>query len=296
MSKMPIHLEEDYTYFSELWEYKSKQNYHTNEKWNRRAEDWKIELRDNQAFQESNQERVAATIDFLKQKKLLNKSDSVIDIGCGPGRFVIEFAKHVKEVYACDISERMLDLTREYASEENIQNIVYDSCDFMTLDVDEKKWNNKFDLVFTSITPAIGTIQGIEKINQMSREYVFNSCSIHRSDSIEKKLANGVFQIEQLKKRSHSHWYYALYNLLWLQGFFPLTHFFKQNRVEKLDYGEMLIHYYMRLFKSYDIPNKKDKIEAFLKKECDSNFQVTRDIEHHYGWLLWNVNEQTQRV
>lgn len=295
MSKIPIHLEEDYVYFSELWEHKSKTNYHSNHKWNERAADWKIELRDNKAVQESNKERVDATMEYLENHQLLKKTDNVIDIGCGPGRFVVEFAKRVQNVVACDISDKMLELAKEYAEQEKVENVQFSVCDFFNVDIAQQQWEKKFDLVFTSITPAIGTLEAIEKINRLSRQYVFNSCSLHRQDSIEQCLAADVFHIETLKKRSHSHWYYALFNLLWLQGYYPETHYYKQHRTETLANGEMLVKYYIRLFKDYDIPNKREIISEFLKAQADSDNNVQREIEHHYGFLLWNVNDRTNR-
>lgn len=137
--QLPLHLDKDYEYFSTLWEYKSKQNHHTNEKQNNRAKDWAIELTENESFQQSNRERVDATISYLKQQNLLQETDRVIDIGCRPGRFSVEFAKYTKEVYSSDISENMLELAQEYAESQNAKNIRYAPCDFITLDIKKTK-------------------------------------------------------------------------------------------------------------------------------------------------------------
>lgn len=292
---LPLHLDTDYNYFSELWEYKSKTNHHTTEKWDARAKDWAIELSENSCFQQSNRERVLATTAYLRQNDLLQPGDTVIDIGCGPGRFAVEFAHSVKEVYASDISQNMIDLAKKYAQRQHIDNMTYMVNDFTTLNVQEMNWNRKFDLVFTSITPAIGTLAGLEKINSMSCGHVFNSCYIYQSDSLEKSIAHEVFHTETAAKRAHSHWYYALFNLLWLQGYFPLTHYFKQDRTETLDCNDMLIRYYTRLFEHVDDIDKQNKIASFLSSHSKDN-QIVRNTQHHYGWLLWNVNHRVERI
>lgn len=264
MSKIPIHLEEDYACFLKLWEYKSETNYPATQKWNERANEWRNELRGNKAVRESNKERVLATMVYLENHHLLNSTDSVIDIGCGPGRFVVEFAKRVKTVVACDISDKMLDLAKEYAEEENITNVQFLLCDFLNVAIEKQQWLKKFDLVFTSITPAIGSLGAIEKINQMSRHHVFNSCLLHQQDSIVQRLAKEVFCIETPKKEPIR---IGIMPCLIYYGYKDTTlktYYYKQHRTEVLDNGEMLANYYMRFFEDYDIPNKQEMITNYL--------------------------------
>jgi len=47
------------------------------------------------------------------------------DIGCGPGFFTIPIAKKVKKVFAVDLEERMLDICRKRAKQENLENIEF---------------------------------------------------------------------------------------------------------------------------------------------------------------------------
>lgn len=54
------------------------------------------------------------------------KDDDVIgDIGCGPGYFTLPLAKRCASVYAVDVSPEMLELLRERAAAENLNNITY---------------------------------------------------------------------------------------------------------------------------------------------------------------------------
>ena len=56
-------------------------------------------------------------------KQQLNKSDILLDYGCGTGTISIEIANHVKEIRAIDISNKMLDIAKRKACEHNIKNI-----------------------------------------------------------------------------------------------------------------------------------------------------------------------------
>lgn len=66
------------------------------------------------------------TLNFI-QKNLPNLSGkTIIDVGCGTGIMSCELAKLVGEkgkVYAVDISEEQLNLTKELAASQNIHNI-----------------------------------------------------------------------------------------------------------------------------------------------------------------------------
>ena len=49
---------------------------------------------------------------------------TVIDIGCGPGRYVVELAKQGKEIVALDVAEDMLVLARSVVEEMGFQDQV----------------------------------------------------------------------------------------------------------------------------------------------------------------------------
>lgn len=78
--------------------------------------------------------RQAYTDTINKSKKYLNPDQIVMDIGCGSGITTIELSKNVKEVYAIDTSEKMIDIAKIKMENANIKNInfkvsdIFDSC------------------------------------------------------------------------------------------------------------------------------------------------------------------------
>ncbi len=95
-------------------------------------------------------------------KQHLNKSDILLDYGCGTGTISIEIANHVKEIRAIDTSNKMLDIAKRKAGEHNIKNVDF----IQTTIFDERFTKDSFDVIL-----AIGLLhllkdnkQNIERI------------------------------------------------------------------------------------------------------------------------------------
>ena len=59
-------------------------------------------------FRKDMEDRFLTTIDLTKKSSI----KSVLDIGCGPGHFVVKFLEQGKDVTALDIAPSMLEITR----------------------------------------------------------------------------------------------------------------------------------------------------------------------------------------
>ena len=53
----------------------------------------------------------------------LRKDFTVLDFGCGNGRWALWFAPEVHRVVGIDLSPAMVDAARRFASEQGIQNV-----------------------------------------------------------------------------------------------------------------------------------------------------------------------------
>ena len=136
---------------------------HTRNDWNRRAVSWEQGLRENETRRERSEKRVKATVDYLVSVGALDSGTDVIDIGCGPGRFVAEFAKIARHATGYDLSDSMVAYGREFCRERGISNATFRAGDFKELDVEAEGLAGKYDLVFSSITPAMGYRDGYKK-------------------------------------------------------------------------------------------------------------------------------------
>ena len=81
------------------------------------------------------------TID--KTDSYLNNTDSVLDFACGTGITTVELATKVKEVYAIDIAQDMIDIARNKVETNNIPNVSFGVCGIM----DDTIKDDSFDVV-----------------------------------------------------------------------------------------------------------------------------------------------------
>ncbi|MFZ2529489.1 MAG: class I SAM-dependent methyltransferase [Rhodococcus sp. (in: high G+C Gram-positive bacteria)] len=91
----------------------------------------------------------------------LLSTDTVLDIGCGPGRVTIPVARRVARVTALDSFPLMLDACRRRAAEAGADNI-----DFVALDWHDARPGvnlDRHDVVICSRTAALGDIERVSE-------------------------------------------------------------------------------------------------------------------------------------
>ncbi|WP_052293515.1 class I SAM-dependent methyltransferase [Deferribacteres bacterium DY0037] len=75
----------------------------------------------------------------------VDATDNVIDVACGPGLVVCEFAKHCKEITGIDITPEMIKLAKDRQRGKGIRNILWNIGDAYPLPYAD----NTFSLVIT---------------------------------------------------------------------------------------------------------------------------------------------------
>ena len=296
MGEFKFDIEEELKHFENLWGMRppvDKKKVHSKEKWNKRAANWMKEFDDPYHKQRADN-RLKATIDFVNRYNVVDKNSTVMDMGCGLGRFATEFARTARHVVGCDLSPEMLKYAKKYGEEEGLDDkLTWIDCDFKHTDIDEACWRGAFDLVFTSLTPAVDGVEAMEKICAMSRDYCFNSTFVKSSDNLDiilyEELTGKAFPDEFT---NHHHWFYSLYNILTLKGYFPRSDYYEELWHSYMDVDDDTIDFFKdRLemkYRLYDVD--KEEIKKILLNNADKDGKVK--YEHHtiYGFLLWNVN------
>lgn len=291
----------DRSHFQQVWNHRhaNQPSAQVKAQWNEWALDWTRELDESKERRQRSDARVAATVRYLQSKGLLRQTDQVIDVGCGPGRFVAQFAKCAGYVVGTDISGRMLEYAGQYAREAGVENVGFVEADFKKADLDKLGWRNRFDLVFSSITPAIGGPDGLDRLNRISRGWCFNSCFVHDSDALEDAMAwNILGETPRSRKagpRMHLHWFYAMFNLLLLDGYYPETTYYTEHKQQRAQVNEALARTYSeRLEQDYGRPAEKAlrSVREYLERSADPDGTVSWDTQCKYGWMLWNAMER----
>ncbi len=187
-------------------------------KWNKRAQSWEIKRK----HCNESSHRLESIIKYINEKKLINPSSSIADIGSGPCRFAVEFAKTASRVDCFDISDKMLEYGREYANSNNIFNIDYICCDFSEMNIADSKYENAYDLVFSSLTPAVSSEEAILKMTDMSRSYCLNISHIYKSNSLEDEIKKELFDKKWVSK-AFDYNFLNSFNFLFKTGYNPIV-------------------------------------------------------------------------
>ncbi|MDR1529679.1 MAG: class I SAM-dependent methyltransferase [Burkholderiales bacterium] len=113
---------------------------------------------------------------FIKPM-ILDGAATLLDVGCGPGTIALPLASKFKEVYALDYSQKMLDVLKMRAKNENIGNVT-------TI---LKSWNDDWrdvpqcDIAVASRATMVDDLKdALEKISNKARLWVYTTFTVDR--------------------------------------------------------------------------------------------------------------------
>ncbi len=95
--------------YEKIWKKSNQEDLSETQKfWDLRAEEFN-DIKDKQ--KEKND-----LLQYLLSKEAISKEYDVLDIGCGAGKYILEFAKRANKVTGIDISPKMIDVSRKYCN------------------------------------------------------------------------------------------------------------------------------------------------------------------------------------
>lgn len=273
----------DIAYYDNLWQPNKRERAASEAFWDGRADHFKA----NAYKRKDGGERLAKLLALLKAKGMLSKSGSVLDIGCGPGKYALELAKAGKEVIGIDISARMLAHAEESGKEANLENLQFIKLDWEQVSLEEQNWVRRFDLVFASMCPAINSKNALEKMSRASRGHCFMSTFARRTESIRDRLAEKLLPDWSLQTQGKG--VYCAFNLLWLLGYHPEITYLDSNW-ENTFSREEAMEYYCAALPIPGGPTKMQRefIESYLQEQGDQG-TITERVEAKFAWICWKV-------
>ena len=152
-------------------------------------------------------------IDLLFQKLILDKEDTVLDLGCGEGSISIPIANRVKSVTCLDSSRGMLEVLSDKARENKVTNIKTILSSIEDISYDDL---GHYDVVVASrsMNNIIPIRKTIETINEIANKYVFISLIGPESWKPEREFK------ESVGIDSNYSSYITLLNLLYSMGIY----------------------------------------------------------------------------
>lgn len=288
---MEFDIQNELNHHLDIWQSRKHSGMkHGSADWDKRSFGWVKELAEDPVRAARSARRVSETAKYLRSRGLLTPEQSVIDIGCGPGRFVAEFARTAGNVTGTDISPQMCAFGKEYADSLGLDNVIYTPCDFSSTDIDKMGWRGAFDLVFSSITPALSSVEALKKSEAMSRGWCFQSNFIKVTDELTDKVLKEVLpeELQPLERNLRS--FYTLFNVLLLEGKEPETMYFREEEDEISAVDDAFIEGALKM--APKVPRTEEmfnKVREGFLKYADGDGKISTHREWHYGWILWHV-------
>jgi len=134
----------------------------------------------------------AMVIDMIEKRGVPLSGSTLLDIGCGSGKFSIGLAKKVGSLHGIDISGEMIKILLEDAAAEGVENITAQKTDWAGF---EK--NSRYDIVFCSTTPAVRSPEDYLIVHSMAQRAVAYLGWAGRKESDISIAACNYFDVSQ---------------------------------------------------------------------------------------------------
>lgn len=148
----------------------------------------------------------------------IGSETTVLDIGCGNGRYAIALAKTAKKVVGLDFSEKMIEYAKEKAESEGVSNTEFIVCDWTKASANDPELKNGFDVVISHMAPATGNANGLQLMMDVSKDMCVIAMPVRRNEDtinvIKKKLG-------QKLPSGNDHGLVYAFGLVWLNGHYP---------------------------------------------------------------------------
>lgn len=221
---------------------------------------------------------------FVKREKFFRKGDTVFDLACGPGTYTLLFAEHANSVTALDPSPGMLSVLQAEAARRGLKNIHTVQSRWEDYEGDEK-----YDLVFSALSPGITGPETFLKIERFSRR---SCCYIGFGESSNNELGDKLWELVIGGPRKNRDFNVTYpFNLLHSKGRKPSVRFFRQETMVSEPCDDIINSNieWMGLFTDMD-ETKKEKIKEYVHSISENGY-YRHKAKQSLVALLWDVPE-----
>jgi len=216
----------------------------------------------------------------LFDKLILDKNDTVLDVGCGEGSVTIPLAKKVKKVIGIDSSPKMLEYLEKRASANNINNI-----ETILRPIEEIKYDEIGDVDVVVCSRSLNGIIPIEEVitelNKIANKYVFVTLFGPENKKIEKDFD------KRIGKRTENYPDYDyFFNILFNMGIYANIERFDLNNYREYDSIEEAVD------------NGKFRLDLYTDEEKEELKQYLSEIltKDEKTGKLYNVKDKADWI
>ena len=224
---------------------------------------------------------------LLEENEMLQPEYTVLDVGCGAGKYSLALAKKCQNVVGLDLSSKMIEKAKIKKEEMGIENAEFHVCNWHELDLKQIDYMGKFDLVIANMTPGVRSAETFEKLHQASRGYCVLAKPIKRTDPVSDEIRK-MLSIERKMETGDKDILYA-FALLWLQGILPKLIYEPRIWDQKRTVDEASKLYVNRM-KSYRelTSDEEDQIDKYLMSIAKDG-HIEEKVNTTIATMYWEV-------
>ena len=223
---------------------------------------------------------------LIQKEKMVKPGSSVLDVGCGGGRFSFALEQMGANVLGVDFSPNMIEECHRNKAERNAY-AQFQVCNWHTVDVAANGWENGFDLVLAHMTPAIASAEAFLKLSQASRDW----CMMVKPTRRNSVVLDGLYTylgMEPEGKNMNKTLSYAL-DLLHLKGINAKLDYEKQERKYEYHLEDVIWEYTARIESRHALTDQdKQKIRGYLSDLAEKDMVKETTISQ-IAAVYWQV-------
>ncbi|MDL2267110.1 methyltransferase domain-containing protein [Desulfovibrio sp. OttesenSCG-928-G15] len=228
---------------------------------------------------------------FLEDRGALAPGGRVLDLGCGAGRYALEFARRGLAVTGIDISPKMIAHAKRNVAEAGLGGCEFFASPWEQLDCVPGSFTASYDLVFASMSSAVHDEATLLRFHAASRGYCFLSGFIHRRDLLLQRLSDAILQAGELP--AHEGSIYFAFNVLWQNGIYADCLCRHSGWTHTMSVEACVEAYRDPLAQRGGM--EAEKMEELLHRELAPlarGGQVEREVKSRVGWLFWSADKR----
>jgi precorrin-6B methylase 2 len=219
-----------------------------------------------------------------------DKNDTVLDIGCGPGRISVPMALRSKSVTAIDVSEKMLSYCQKNAESAGLTNLNARLLDWKDAVLGENL--EQHDIVIGSRSPGL---YDIKKVNSFARKYAVliawaNAPSLAQICGELFEGAEDAQQRLQPRKADRQLGYNVTFNIIYDLGLEPNVRIVTDGFTKEFESREEAYQDLRRLreFPDDKLPVFKNNVDKWLFENDKGGVTFKRETRSYVIW--WEPN------
>lgn len=227
-------------------------------------------------------------IQIIREMDLIDKNSTILDVGCGAGKYCTALADDCFKAIGTDLSPKMIEFAEKKALEYGKKNVEFRCDDWLKLDIEKEGLVNNFDLVMACMTPALCDYTTFEKFINCSKNAGIYCSGTRRTDSVTDEL-DKMLGIKKTKRNSENSVLYA-FNILWDRGYYPNIEYVEQSWDSAEEVDKAFNVYINRCKVKHNISKEKENMVRKYLEDISQNQIVYEKIKTVKAIVYWKNN------